>query len=55
LFQGWVSTANAAYRQDLVHAARRKKQAALQQLERERRAAEERAQVLERLRRIDLT
>jgi len=54
-FQDWVSTTNTDYRQNLANEAAQKKRAALQQLERERKAAEERAEVLQRLRKINLT
>jgi hypothetical protein len=55
LFQQWVASANRKYRQNLQNEAARKKQILLQQLERERKAAEERSQVLEELRGIPLT
>lgn len=52
MFQQWVATTNRKYRQNLKNEAARKKQILLQKLERERKAEEERAQVLEKLRRI---
>jgi DNA-binding transcriptional regulator YbjK len=52
LFQQWVGSANRKYREKLANEARRKKRQALEQLAREQKAAEERVQVLDRLRQI---
>jgi hypothetical protein len=54
-FRQWVSSANKKYRQNLANEAARKQRIARQQLERERKAAEERVQVLEKLRKIART
>lgn len=55
MFRQWVGSANRKYRQDLAAVASQKERLARQQLERERKAAEDRAQVLERLRKINRT
>ena len=52
MFQQWVGSANRKYREKLANEARRKKRQALEQLAREQKAAEERVQVLDRLRQI---